>query len=275
MKTILVPTDFSEQSTYALTYALAIARVAGAGLILLHTYHRPVSNTTALRDITPILKQDAETDLSKLVKKVRLQPEVEGIPIDALARKGDLVNEVKKIALDRKVDLIVMGTKGASGIAEMLIGTNTASVIEEAVCPVLAVPEGAVYRPIKQILYATDYLATEEESLGELTKFAALFQASIVLVHVAGNVSGMLQQDKLMEEYTQKIQQQVTYPNISFHLEVNPDIFQGLAHAIESFSIDLVAMTTRKRNMYEKFFEPSITKKMAYHTHIPLLAFHA
>jgi nucleotide-binding universal stress UspA family protein len=275
MKTIVVPTDFSVQSNNALAYALSIARLAGAGIILLHAYHRPSSNTTAFRDITPILRQDAEVALQKLLKHIQQEPASEGIPIETQARKGDLVHELKKITAERKADLIVMGTKGASGLAEVLIGTNTASVIEDAACPVLAIPEGAVFRQIRQIVYATDYLATENESIGELTKFAALFQASVVLVHIAGNVSGLSQQDHLMEDYSRKIKQQIAYPHLSFYLEKNTDTLQGLTHTIDSLQADLAAMTTRKRNIYEKIFNPSITKKMAYHTHIPLLAFHA
>jgi nucleotide-binding universal stress UspA family protein len=275
MKTILVPTDFSDPAKNALTYALAIARKSGARVILMHAYHRPASNTTSFRDITPILKQDAEQDLQRLIRQMQADPLNASIVLEPVARRGNLVDELKKVVTETQADLIVMGTKGASGLAEMLIGTNTASVIEDTNCPVIAIPEYASYREIKNILYATDYQAADDEAILELTRFAALFDASILLLHVADRTSLQAGQDKMVDDYVERIKHKVSYPNVSFRQEESSDVLNGLNNTIHSMNIDLVAMTTRKRNVYEKLFQGSITKKMAYHTDIPLLAFHA
>jgi nucleotide-binding universal stress UspA family protein len=275
MKTILVPTDFSQPAKNALIYALAIARKSGARIILMHAYHMPASNTTVFRDVTSILKQDAERDLAHVARQLMADPQNAGIKLETAAIRGNLVNGLKKTADETKADLIVMGTKGTSGISEILMGTNTASVIEDTSCPVMAIPEQATYREIKHILYATDYQAAEDTSISQLAEFAALFGASILLLHVAGNTPQPKNQDQLISEYTEKIKARVAYPQLSFRLEQSPDILNGLNNTIQSMNIDLVAMTTRKRNVYENFFKGSITKKMAYHTHIPLLAFHA
>jgi nucleotide-binding universal stress UspA family protein len=275
MKTILVPTDFSKPANNALTYALAIARKSGARVILMHTYHRPASNTTSFRDITSILKQNAVQDLSRLIRQLQADPQYTDIRLESAARKGNLVDELKKMVAETQAELIVMGTKGASGISEILLGTNTVSVIEEVSCPVLAIPEQADYREIRYILYATDYQAADNESLLELTKFAALFDASILLLHVAEPTSEPGKQDKLINDYTQRIKQEISYPNLNFRLEESSDVLNGLNNTIHSLNIDMVAMTTRKRNIYSTFFQGSMTKSMAYHTDIPLLAFHA
>jgi nucleotide-binding universal stress UspA family protein len=275
MKTILVPTDFSQPANNALTYALAIARKSGARVILMHAYHMPASNTTVFRDVTSILKQDAERDLADVARQLMADPQNAVVKLETAAVRGDLVNGLKKIADETRADLIVMGTKGTSGLSEILVGTNTASVIEDISCPVMAIPEQATYREIKQILYATDYQVADDTSISQLAEFASLFGASILLLHVAGNTSHPNRQDQLISEYTEKIKRKVAYPQLSFRLEESPDILNGLNNTIQSMNIDLVAMTTRKRNVYENFFKGSITKKMAYHTHIPLLAFHA
>jgi nucleotide-binding universal stress UspA family protein len=241
----------------------------------MHAYHMPASNTTVFRDVTSILKQDAERDLAHVARQLMADPQNAGIKLETAAIRGNLVNGLKKTADETKADLIVMGTKGTSGISEILVGTNTASVIEDTSCPVMAIPEQATYREIKHILYATDYQAAEDTSISQLAEFAALFGASILLLHVAGNTPQPKNQDQLISEYTEKIKARVAYPQLSFRLEQSPDILNGLNNTIQSMNIDLVAMTTRKRNVYENFFNGSITKKMAYHTHIPLLAFQA
>ncbi len=275
MKNIIVPTDFSENANNALIYALSIARKTGAKVILFNAYHLPASNSTTLRDISPILKQDAEQDLARLANQIKSNPQFSNVIYKTIARKGHLVNELNTVARETHADLIVMGTKGASGISELLIGTNTASVIADTKCPVMAVPASAVYKDISHILYATDYNEVDFDSIGKLTELARVFNASILLLHVADDSQTLVNEKNLIDKFTQKVKQKIAYPHISYRLVESTDILDGLDSTIESMNIDLVAMTTRKRGFFERFFSNSITKTMAYHTHIPLLAFHA
>jgi nucleotide-binding universal stress UspA family protein len=234
----------------------------------------PPSNSTVLRDITPILKQDAETQLLRLANQIKANPEYTNVAYTTVAKKGQLVTELRTVAKEMHADLIVMGTKGATGISEIFIGTNTASVIEATMCPVMAIPEKAVYKNINRILYATDYNTIDFDSVRKLAEIAGLFNASIVLLHVASDAFTTIDEAGMIEAFAQKIKQEIAYPDISYRLVESSDILNSLNSTIQSMNIDLVAMTTRKRNFFEKYFSNSMTKKMAYHTSIPLLAFH-
>jgi nucleotide-binding universal stress UspA family protein len=275
MKNIIVPTDFSQNAKNALAYALAIAKKTDAKVVLFHSYHLPPNTSTTFKDISPILKKGAEQDLTRLCKSVKDDTQNSTVVCETIARKGHLVNEIKTVAKEKNVDLIVMGTKGASGISEIFIGTNTASVIEGTTCPVMAIPECATFKGISRILYATDYNAVDVDSIHKLAEIAEAFGASILLLHVASDTHTTVNEDNLLESFAQKVKQTVTYPHISYQLIESRDILNGLNSIIKNMNIDLVALTTRRRTMYEKFFNNSITKKMAYHTTIPLLAFHA
>lgn len=274
MKNIIVPTDFSENANNALSYALSMATRTGAKVTLLHVYHLPPSNSTAFRDIAPILKQDAEQDLARLTNQIKSNPHYSNVAYETIAKRGHLSIELNTLAKQSHADLIVMGTKGASGLSEIFVGTNTATVIEDTKCPVMAVPERAVYKDISRILYATDYKDCDFDSINRLTEIASVFNATILMLHVSRNSSTTAKENDLIDAFAEKVKQKITYPHISYRLVESSDVLVGLNSTIQSMDIDLVAMTTKKRGFFESFFNNSITKKMSYHTNIPLLAFH-
>jgi nucleotide-binding universal stress UspA family protein len=274
MKTIIVPTDFSQNAANALQFALAIARKMSAKVFLFHSYHLPANNTTSFRDISPILKKDAEIDLNRLIRQIESDPLNAGIDCEGIARKGHLIGQLRDLVASVHADLIIMGTRGASGLSELFIGSNTATVIERLQCPVMAVPECAIYKEIRHILYATNYIPEDLPAIRVLSEIANIFDASMVLVHVVEESSNIKQEKSSIYSFTNEVKQQVNYPHLHFRLITSKDIFAGLESLIEEMKIDVIATTTQRRNLYQKLFSNSITKKMAYHTHIPLLAFH-
>ncbi|MDO1446421.1 universal stress protein [Rhodocytophaga aerolata] len=275
MKTLVVPTDFSANAYHALEYALAIARKMPAKIIVFHAYHLPSSNTTLMRDISPMLKQDAERDMARLIKQVKSHLLDDLFSLESVVRKGHLLEQLATLIRNEHVDLVVMGTKGASGLSQVFIGSNTASVIEHVPCPVMAIPESARSNQIQNILYATNYQAADMNSLRKLIQLASLFDASVTIVHIAEENSNRLQEAANMQSLTEEVKKEITYPHLSFQLLEGKDILNTLENVMQAMNIDLVATTTRHRNLYQQVVSHSFTKKMAYHTHIPLLVFHA
>ena len=144
LKTILIPTDFSDNAHKAVKYAIPLAVKTGAKIIFFNTYFVP----TYIEDV-PLdavteqnLKQEAAESL-EVFKKELVQP-IGDINTECVIRTGNAATEIAAFAKENKVDLIVMGTKGSTGISEYVFGSNTEDVIEKTDIPVLAIPTTSV-----------------------------------------------------------------------------------------------------------------------------------
>jgi len=149
MKKILVPIDYSPNSINALHVAAAIARKSGAVIEMLHVnlaaiYTVPFSEfATAAKfaDEDERYDETATLELEKIKKELLAEPAYSSLDIKIRVQEGYLHSSVRDVAIEDKVDLVVMGTRGSTGMSEFLVGSNTEKVIRTAPCPVLAVPE--------------------------------------------------------------------------------------------------------------------------------------
>lgn len=272
MLNILVPTDFSPLSKVAVQYAIKIANQLNGRITLLNVVTVSPSVRVSMRMKVRELYRDlfafAERDLEALMREVSYDLQTTE-PIRWNVVAGTVVRDaVVKEARRSKAGLIVMGTRGASGIKKTFLGSNTASLIEVSDIPVLAVPEHAEFRGFKDIVYASD-LAGLERELKILTPYVEQFGSIIHLVHVArqGDDVGAL------EEKIERVVRKLGYTNIVTLVTVDQFIEGALDQYLSISKSDLLAMFTHNLNFYEKLFDKSITRKMAFHSPVPLLAF--
>ena len=281
MKTILFPTDFSDIANNAFDFAVRITEALQGSLIILHTYRTPLDYHIPANMIEKMAEDEHKTVMRILEKMIEnyfeehsdMKDKVEMKP---LAVQGFTSEVVLEAAKGQDVDLIVMGTKGATGLEKIILGSMTATVIEEATCPVLAIPEGAKFNGFKQLVYASDFSPHDFESIKQLQSFGELFDSKIHCVHVSDDenyfiddVSFDLMRDNYFREYPNAAEK------VDFHVLLGTDLDDGLKDAIVTYNASLVAMTTRKESFFERILSGgSDTKNMAFHTKIPLLAFH-
>ena len=277
MKNILVPSDFSDNARHALNYAVNVADECGSKLHLLNVSH-VVSRTTDMLNSAMMvrrmveqaerefqeLKADLEKEMAKNGKHVQ--------SIECVTMEGDIVETIISAANEVEADLIIMGTQGASGLREVVMGSNTANVIREARCPVLSVPEEAKYTPIQNVTFATDLLDDDSEILKQLVAFAKHFEAQIQLLTVWDE--HMKKDLKDLDELQDRLVRNISYPNISFHIVREDDILEGINDFTEAHNTDVIALLTRRRNFFERILSPSLTRKFSMHSHLPVLAFH-
>ncbi len=165
MKKILVPTDFSEQATIALRAATNIARKSGAEIILLHIIDLPQETMDMIKpgyDLPEIMffKEHAEAKLTQ----TSLSEELNGLNVSQILKLGRTFNEVTDVAKANNIDLIVMGSHGASGFKELFIGSNTEKVIRTSEIPVLAIKGTETEVSFNKVVFANDF--TEETAEG-------------------------------------------------------------------------------------------------------------
>ena len=277
MKTVLFPTDFSTGAENAFNYAVSLCDKLKAKLILFNSFHMPTyaSEVPVNDDVEERLMNIAEDELLKLENKAISQ--TKNIEVKCMVNYGLAVDTIISAAEEKKVNLIIMGTKGAGGLKEILIGSNAAAVLEKAPCPVLVIPEKAQFKNIDKIVFATDYRDSDFFAIASLTQIASLFNAEIMIVHVSQVAPTEDHERDLLKWYREELKKKtnVDYKNISFHDLVGGNVEYELEDFIKKNKVNMLALSMRKRNIFSKLFGKSLTKKMAYHSNTPLLTFHA
>lgn len=276
MTRLLIPTDFSPCAANAIDFAVSIASVVPLEIMLLHIHEHPGSTYTDYAGLdkefrTTIMHQTLEK-LNQLKKSIE---EAESIKVSVLQYEGKITTGILKAAEETHADIIVMGTLGSGGIKERLWGSNTASVIGSSKIPVTTIPiEYNGYAP-SEMLFATHQFETSEKILNPFLILAGALKARI---HVAVFSSErkdtavvFIDHARKIEEYQQKLQDIYNDKKlVAVHLS-GDDFEDSIEKYINKNSIDMMAMVTYHRNFFERIFHPSITKKMSYHTQIPLM----
>jgi nucleotide-binding universal stress UspA family protein len=143
IRSILLPTDFSECGNFALSYATSLARTFGSSIICLHVIEMMVptvgysgmTEPLPIADITGQLESSAERELPKLAGC----DECAGLEVEELIVHGDAASEIVRVAKEREVDLVVISSHGRTGLGRMLFGSTAEAVVRHASCPVLVV----------------------------------------------------------------------------------------------------------------------------------------
>ena len=276
MKTLLIPTDFSVAAENALVYAFELNKIINAKIILFHSYFIPIPATdipiSALDDKE--IRNESMNKLRDLKKKMLdLFP---GYPfdIDLQVSEGVTPDEIARMAKKENTGLIVMGTKGAHGLHQFLMGTNAADVILQADCPVLAIPENAGFSKPGKIVFATNFDDRELFHIEETIRFAKQFGAEVILLHVSTGDYSKEVGFHSIGYFLNRLKEDSGYSRISFKLLEDKHVEEAIRVYLENIHADILAISNRHRSFFRKTFDPSLTKKLAYHTQIPLLAFH-
>jgi nucleotide-binding universal stress UspA family protein len=272
MINILVPTDFSELSKVAIKYAIRFANKIDGNVTLLYVITQVDTPRAGLRLRFKTLEKEilnaAKEDLEGLVQEFSALSKTSH-PIKTKIARGNSFNEtVKAEAKKLRSGLIIMGTRGASGLTKYIIGSNTASVIDVSQIPVLVVPEDADFKNFRTIVYATDLKHTEKE-LKTLIPYLKQFESVVHLIHVTSSLKQVSQLEKKIDSIVSKS----GFGNVVVRVMVNKDIDEAIEHYVSSIKADLLTTFTHEHGFYDKLFDRSITRKLAFQRKMPLLAF--
>ena len=270
MKNILVCTDFSSFSDNALYYAINMAAEAGATVHLLNIYYiSAVPNlNTPPRGLLDETEEQIETMRLERLKESTKNYIEQGAKIELLVRNGLVEETIIEVAKERNCDLILTGTKGLTGIARMLFGSVTANLLDKALpCPLMTVPESAEYKDIRKIVFASTFSVMESETVEKLATFAKSVAAEIVCLHINADAAN--------KDYNALEQSLMFTPidNVSYKTLESKKFVKGIDEYLEQSDTDILAMLTYSRNFVEQIFDQSLTKKMLFHTKVPLLVY--
>jgi nucleotide-binding universal stress UspA family protein len=275
MKKILFPTDFSEASINAFVYALKLADKLNAEVITLHAYELPNLHIgglpTTLKEVYDTIELDNFEnfkDQIPLLRKIAEKNGLEHVKINHILKHGDLIWVIKQVVKEENIDYVVMGTKGATGLKETFLGSNTGNVITELDNYVIAVPENATYNGIKSIVFSTRFREKDFKALKKVTNLAKLFDAHVHCVYVKTKKSDV--NPVTIEDWKFLLKEE----KVSIHVIEAEDVKQTILNFVQTHEVNMLAMLNFKRGFFEELFRQSLTQKLSYHSEVPILVIH-
>ena len=275
MKTILVPIDFSATATNASNYALALAKQYGIKrIVLYHAYQAPISvdpmvPTVQLLDID-LMKKSSQEGLNQAKAALELLNSG-NIQIDTFGEYNILTGGINELCAAVSADLVVMGITGGGAVTETLIGSNAVSVSQHSKLPVIIVPPNAVFEKINKLVLACDFEQVEETTpMKPLTQLLEITGAELHVLHVNTPSKHVIDHsfenmilDRLLKEFSP-----------TYHFIENESFTAGINLFSEKNKIDLIITMPKKHGFFDSLFKKSHTKKLAFHSHLPLMVMH-
>lgn len=275
MKKIILPTDFSDIALNAINYALQLFRDEVCTFFLLntytpmiYTYEYQINADQFMLEAIDMVKKNSNIKLDELLISLKKKYNNPKHTFTTISTFSVLSDEVASFADKHNIDLVVMGTKGASKAREVLFGSNTIHVIKKAKCPVLAIPENFNFEAPKEILFPADYkIKYQSKTLKPILEIANIYNPRINILHTFND------NDLSEDQEKNKLALDNHFNNTAhlFHNVTN----QKLTDAIEKFQlrakINLLVMINTRHSFFEKLFSKSAIHEIALHLNIPLL----
>lgn len=278
MQRLLIPTDFSENAWNALKYGLELFKETKCTVHLLHVNPIPpysgagTSVRASRENFKDILLKESKKSLQELIARIDSLPSNNKHTFVPLALYDYFVDAIKRESETKTIDLIIMGTKGASGLKKATIGSNTGDVITKIKCPLLAVPEDAAFITPKEIAFATDYhIGYDPKVLDTLIDMAVLHNSIIRVLHISRKGEELsdeqLKNKDFLDDYLVDVEH-------SFHSLTGTKLATAVQAFTESRNIDMIAMVAKNLNFFQRIlFRPEV-EKISYHTKVPFLVLH-
>lgn len=275
MKHILLPTDFSENSWNAIKYAVQLFKDEVCTFHLFNAYTPVIYHVEyvlaypAQFGLGDVVRNSSQEKLSLLIKKIRDQfGKNPNHSFETIARFDALVTGIVDLVKERHIDLIVMGTKGATGAKEILFGSNTVHVFREVKCPILAIPSDFEYEPPNEILFPTDLEVSYTKS--QLNIFRELVVLHASCVHEM-HVSSGYELTEAQNNNKRQLDALFESAFCKFHEVKDMEISNAITQFQEGHKINLLVMVNNKHSFFENLFFNNTINQIGFYLKIPFL----
>ena len=275
MDRILVPIDFSEESYHALDLAYQMARKSNARLILLNVIEHPTGQSFSVTGDSMPRGFENNVYILQLIKKVKADlrgivedPQYADIDMRFDIKVGNPYRSIAATISDQEVELVVMGTKGSSGMDELLIGSNAEKVVRYAKCPVITVKSKINITDITNIVFASSFTEKNDKIIDHLKRLQKVFVGKLHLLKV--NTPNNFERDKTSRNLMQKFvdDYQVEDYSINIYNELSEE--DGILHFSSEKNADMIALTTHGRTGLMHLLSGSIAEDIVNHARRPV-----
>jgi nucleotide-binding universal stress UspA family protein len=278
MKNILLPTDFSDNARNAIQYALEffknelctfyILNVQKASRYTTDDLMAAPANTTIHQSVISNVKKK----LNQIVEELTDQYPNQNYTFHTITDYDIFTDAIRQTVKSKGIDIIVMGTNGATGASEVVFGSNTLNVIRKIDCPLIAIPKGYQYKDPKTILYAIDYWDHfNTEGIEPLMDTIIKHKSSLRILKIKEDDTVTVadfDDKKRMKAFFKGI-------NHTFHSIINVPTALAINSFVQIMNIDMTAMFIKRETFLDRFFKGSETSKISYGTRVPLLIMHS
>lgn len=273
MKRILLPTDFSENSWNAISYALQLLKNQTCDVILLNTYTPAVftyeyAHTSSQQlNVMDAVKETSKKNLDTLLTRIETEFTNPKHTFTLRSSFNTLTAEINELNENIKIDVIIMGTQGATGVKEILLGSNTVHVIKTAKCPVLAVPSGFAYESPHEILFPTDLeIDFENSQIHALLELAKSNHSRVNAMHVI-----LDELSKIQTNNKHDLEKMFEHSAFIFHSIKRKNILKAIDEFQLKHKINLLVMINNKHSFFENIFFKNTINQIGFHLNIPFL----
>lgn len=273
MKKILVPIDFSDTAMNALDYSVELAKHFEAELLIYHCFYVP---DLAYDSILYMENGDAnEKESMQSLEGLRtsILSENPELKIRTFCSSGQTVDQINKYAKEKGADYIVIGTHGAGYLEERIIGSTTSSLIKNAVTPVLVIDRNVKFKPLENIVLASDFIKTNNyKVLKPLKELVNHFKSHLCVLNVYQEESIVPTIGEIVASF--ELDKSLKHTKHTFFYANNNEIVDGINVFVKERQMDMVAMIARKHSFIERIFREPYTKAMVFHSQVPFLVLH-
>ncbi len=276
MKKILVPVDFSKHSEYALEVAAAFAKAYHAEILVLHMM--------GLSD--SIFTKDESQEVAEAVFHMKLaekqfatfldKPYLKDVKVTEAVQNYKIFEEINDLALEQDVDLVIMGSHGASGLKEEFVGSNTERVVRTSEVPVLVVKGNEETSLPQRVLFACDFKQDSVKAYRDAIPFFEELEVKIALVYVnlpADRFRSTKEIEEQMEEFMHIAEFGTPLHKEDLVIINGYTIESGLYDYAAKVGADALAIPTHGRRGLSHFFNGSIAERLANHSKLPVFTF--
>ncbi len=274
MKKILVPTDFSDTSKNAARYAAQMLNDRpGTQMILYYVY----DGLTAGSDGTLLAEDDEDRKIILGQALWNMRSELNAISdvdiLTATEKGSSLIESIDRYVRHHAIDLVVMGITGATKLEQVFMGSNTLKLVNHSSCPIMIVPPDAVYKPIREVALTSDFKDVETTIPFESIKVLLdLFEPTLYVINV--DSEHYVEISEAYKAEKKKIEEQFANYNPQFAFIRLYDFLDAINQFAKDKEIDFIITIPKKHSFLSNLFRSSTTKKLAYHSHIPIVAIH-
>ena len=276
MKTVLLPIDFSNNSWNAVFTAIKLFHKIPSRFVLMHAYQTGLQSVTGdsgehtMVDIYESLKKEAEEEMQKALEYLAKEHQDPRHTCEGHCLRGDLVHTIEQSLERDPVDMIVMGTQGATGARRVFMGSNTVRTLKNIRNkPILAVPGAYDLQQLKDVVFPTDYLQpVESYELGILMEILQEWRARLHVVYVSeeARLSEKQQANKdLLEHHLADVR------TVFEEIPLKDSLSETLTAYGRALHADIIALVHRKHHLLDKLIREPVVKRMAFQGDMPLL----
>ena len=273
MKTIIIPTDFSEISNNAAFYAADMAYAIHANMILAHVVSIPMalSEVAIPPETIDMMMLDATKSINQLKSQLE-QRTKNSVRVSAVVRMGDFIEEITELAEQSDLFAIIMGIQGTGAAERMLLGSNALKAIHKMPYPVIIIPDGVCYTAIKNVALACNmHDVSDTIPVKNIEALANTFSCKLHVIYISKQGKKM-NTDVLPESLS--VQNNLMSLKPQIHFLENEHVEAGILEFVQKEKMDLLLMVPERRNFISALFHRSMSNEVALTAHLPIMNIH-